>query len=95
MENPNDRQFQKNRSPQGNVLSPMLFNIYIYIQGKYKHFICFNDLAIAVQDEKVESKLSDSFNKLRDYHQNNYLPPNPMKTEACTLHLKNREAKQK
>lgn len=93
----------KNGLPQGSSLAPTLFNVYINerpISNEYnvRSFIYADDSAIAAQNdkfEKVQSKLSNCLNKLREYYRNNHLRTNPIKTEVSAFHLKNREAKRK
>lgn len=91
---------QKNGLPQGSVLAPTLFNIYtndqpILTQAGVKHFIYADDTALAVQGDTfqdVESTLEESLRVLSDYYDENFLKPNPSKTQVCAFHLKNREA---
>lgn len=91
---------QKNGLPQGSVLAPTLFNIYtndqpILTQAGVKHFIYADDTALAAQGDTfqdVESTLEESLRVLSDYYDENFLKPNPSKTQVCAFHLKNREA---
>ncbi|KAL4154014.1 hypothetical protein QTP88_001847 [Uroleucon formosanum] len=91
---------QKNGLPQGSVLAPTLFNIYtndqpILTQAGIKHFIYADDTALAAQGDTfqdVESTLEESLRVLSDYYDENFLKPNPSKTQVCAFHLKNREA---
>jgi len=92
---------QKNGLPQGSILAPILFNIYTNAQPitpGARHFIYADDTAIAVQDnnfEGVESKLESSLKTMTTYYKNMKLKPNPMKTQICAFHLKNRLATKK
>jgi hypothetical protein len=77
----------------------MLFNIYTNDQPiikETKHFLYADDLALTAQDttfEIVERKLTRSLQELTNYYTKNQLRPNPDKTQVCSFHLRNREAK--
>lgn len=92
---------QKNGLPQGSVLAPILFNIYTNdqpITPDARHFIYADDTAIAVQDnnfEGVETKLESSLKTMTIYYKSMKLKPNPLKTQVCAFHLKNRLASRK
>ena len=78
----------------------MLFNIYTNDQPiikETKHFLYADDLALAAQEttEIVERKLTRSVQELTNYYIKNQLRPNPDKTQICSFHLRNHEAKRK
>ena len=61
-----------------------------------QHFIYADDLGISAQHMDftvVEQRLSKALEELTPYYEKNYLRANPSKTQVCTFHLRNREAK--
>lgn len=90
---------QNNGLAQGSVLAPMLYNIYSNDQPDVvntRQFRYADDTAVAAQAdtfEKVEEALTSSLSTLSTYFIDNHLRPNPLKTQVCAFHLKNREAK--
>ena len=87
----------KNGVPQGSVLAPMLFNIYMYdIPGTLsKKYGYADDLAILTSDkswEKIESGLTADMDTLSTYLKNWRLKLSVAKTLSCAFHLNNREA---
>ena len=90
----------KNGLPQGSVLAPLLFNIYIYnlpsiVSNKY---VYADDLAIlhSSGDWKVlERTLSEDMTTLSAYLQTWRLKLSHAKTVTAAFHLHNREAKRK
>jgi retron-type reverse transcriptase len=89
---------QKNGLPQGSVLAPMLFNIYTNDQPvlhKTHRFAYADDLALAAQSnnfEDTERSLSNALEGLARYYEMNCLKANPLKTQTCAFHLRNRDA---
>ena len=87
----------RNGVPQGSVLAPMLFNIYIYdlpltTSRKYGYA---DDLAILLSRaswEAVEEGLSEDMNILSSYLKDWRLKLSVDKTVATMFHLYNREA---
>ncbi|RZF38508.1 hypothetical protein LSTR_LSTR006103 [Laodelphax striatellus] len=42
--------------------------------------------------QEASQKLSSALEELAAYYDNNYLKPNPNKTQVCAFHLRNRDA---
>uniref|UniRef100_A0A8D8W392 Reverse transcriptase domain-containing protein n=1 Tax=Cacopsylla melanoneura TaxID=428564 RepID=A0A8D8W392_9HEMI len=60
-----------------------------------RQFRYADDSAVATQAdtfEQVSNTLTTSLESLSTYFLENYLQPNPRKTQVCSFHLKNREA---
>ncbi|KAL7385365.1 hypothetical protein ABVT39_020501 [Epinephelus coioides] len=87
----------KNGVPQGSVLAPMLFNIYIHdppATQSRKHAYA-DDLAILFSKpswEAVEEGLSSDMNILSSYLKNWRLKLSVDKTVSSMFHLYNKEA---
>lgn len=88
-----------NGLPQGSVLAPLLFNLYIkdLPATTARKFIYADDLALACQSKKfkdLENTLSEDLDTLHKFYNQWRLKPNPSKTEVTLFHLNNRRANQ-
>ena len=88
----------KNGVPQGSVLSPMLFNIYIsdLPETTSRKYGYADDLAILLRDpswKKMEEGLNKDMTILVDYLRKWRLQLSIGKTVSAAYHLNNREAK--
>lgn len=89
-----------NGLPQGSVLAPILFNLYIHdipdtISRKIQYA---DDLALVYQSksfENCENVLTNDLSTLSSYFHKWRLQPNPNKTEVSAFHLHNMEAQKK
>lgn len=95
-----DQMKLNNGLPQGSVLAPLLFNLYISdlpetISQKFGYA---DDWAIAAQDRSMEATehiLTADLERLGDYFRRWRLRPNATKTEVTCFHLDNAQAKRK
>jgi hypothetical protein len=87
-----------NGLPQGSVLAPILFNLYLsdfpYILSK--QFQYANDIALIFQANsfsECEANLKADLERLNEYFRRwRLLQPNPTKTETCVFHLSTHNA---
>jgi hypothetical protein len=86
-----------NGLPQGSVLAPILFNLYmsdIPITVS-KQFQYADDIAVtfqAISFAECETTLEADLDKLDEFFPRWRLQPNPSKTESCVFHLNTHEA---
>lgn len=83
--------------PQGSVLAPTLFNLYMSDLPKMEGtvFQFADDIANAYQSTEMvdgERVLTKDLTTLNTYFQRWRLKLNPNKTEVCVFHLNNKQA---
>ncbi|VEN43210.1 unnamed protein product [Callosobruchus maculatus] len=84
--------------PQGSVLAPVLFNLYIsdIPNTISKKFMYADDIALAARSNTIEegsSILSEDLSVMGRYFADWRLIPNMMKTEVLCFHLNNKQAR--
>ncbi|XP_063634857.1 uncharacterized protein LOC134805492 [Cydia splendana] len=87
-----------NGLPQGSVLAPLLFNVYVHDMPETtsRKFGYADDLALVTLDSNMQAAeltLTRDLSTMDNFFTNWRLCPNPSKTEVACFHLNNKMAK--